>query len=88
LLVPHHVEGIIEVVWDQLSLFFFRMLLSTIGIALLALLSLIIDFSIEDWFIVTDIEDQISSTRRKNREAWETRGIWGKIQVIVFVLGV
>ena len=59
--------------------------LGTISIALLALLSLIIGFTIEDWFAVADIEDQISSTRGKNREAGETQG---KIQVIVFVLEV
>ena len=57
LLVPHHVEGVVEVVWDQLSLFFFYPLLSVIGIALLALLSLFVDFSVEDWFVVGDIED-------------------------------
>ena len=62
--------------------------LGTISIALLALLSLIIGFSIEDWFVITDIEDQISSARGKYREAGETRGVWWKIQVIAFVLGV
>ena len=88
LLVSHHVEGVVKVVWDQLSLFFFRPLLSTIGVALLVLLSLIIGFSIEDWFIVADIKDQISSTRQKNWEAGKTWGVWWKIQVAVFVLGV
>ena len=62
--------------------------LGAISVALLALVSLIIGFSIEDWFIVADIEDQISSMRGKNKEARETRGMWGKIQVIVFVLEV
>ena len=85
MLVPHHVEGIVEVVWDTMSLFFFYPLLRTFGIALL---SLFVGFSIEDRFVVADIEDQISLMRWKNREARETQGVWGKIQVVVFVLGV
>ena len=64
-LVSYHVESIIEIVRDQLSLLFFYPSLGTIGVALLALLSLIIGFSIEDWFIVADIDNQISSTRGK-----------------------
>ena len=57
-LVSYHVKSVIEIVWDQLPLLFLFMCLplSAIGVALLALLSLIIGFSIEDWFIVADIE--------------------------------
>jgi len=67
-LVSHHVESVIKIVWDQLPLllFFVRSSLGTIGVALLALLSLIISFPIEHRFIIADIEDQISSSRRKN----------------------
>jgi len=66
-LVPYHVESVIEVVWDQLPLLFFFVFppLVVISVALLALLSLIVGFSIEDWFIVVDIENQISLTRGK-----------------------
>jgi len=85
LLIPHHVEGIVKVVWDQLSLLFFCSLLSTFGVALL---SLIIGFSIEDWFVVADIKHWISSSRGKKWKARETQGVWRKIQVIVFILGV
>jgi hypothetical protein len=50
LLVSYHVESIIEIVRDQLSLLFFFVCssLGTTGVALLALLSLIVGFSIED----------------------------------------
>jgi len=47
MLVPHHVEGIVEVVQDQLSLFFCPSL-GAVGVTLLALLSLVIGFSIKD----------------------------------------
>ena len=67
-LVPHYVESIVNVVWDQLSLLFFCSSLGAIGVALLALLSLIIGFSIEDWFIIADIKDQISMARGKTRK--------------------
>jgi len=60
------------------SLLFFGPSLGAIGVALLALLSLIIGFSIEDWFVVANIEDQISSVRGENWEAWEARGYGGK----------
>ena len=48
LLVTHHVERVIEVVWDQLPLFLVRPSLSVIGVALFALLSLFIGLSVED----------------------------------------
>ena len=47
-LVSHHVGSIIEIVWDQLLLLFFCTMLGAIGITLLALLPLIIYFSVED----------------------------------------
>ena len=88
MLVPHHVETIVEVVWDQLPLFFICPSPSVISIALFALLPLLICFSVEDWFVIADIEDQISSSRWKNWKVGETWGVWQKIQVIVFVLEV
>jgi hypothetical protein len=66
LLVLHHVESVIKVIQDQLPLFFTCSSLSAIGVALLALLPLLIGFSVEDWFVVADIENQISSSRWKN----------------------
>jgi len=68
MLVSHHVESIIKILWDQLPLLLFFVLasLGTISVALLALLSLIISFSIEYRFIIAHIEDQISSSRWKN----------------------
>ena len=90
LLVSHHVKSVVEIVRDQLPLLFFfmRSPLSAIGVALLALLSLIISLPIEYWLIITNIEDQISSLGRKNWEARKTQGIWREIHIIVLVLEV
>ena len=60
LLIPNHVESIAEVVWCELPLLI-RSPLSVIGIALLAELSLLVGFAIDNWFVVADVEDQISS---------------------------
>ena len=59
LLVSHHVESIIKIVRDQspLLLFFVRSSQGAIGVALLALLSLIVGLPIEHWLIVANIED-------------------------------
>jgi len=75
LLISDHVESIAEVVWCKLS-FLIRSPLSAIGVALLAELSLLIGFAIDDWFIVADVEDQISSSRWKDWKMRETRGVW------------
>jgi len=48
LLVPNHIKGIIKVIWDQLALLLICSLLSPISVALFALLSLLIGFSIDD----------------------------------------
>jgi hypothetical protein len=87
-LVPHHVESVVEVVWDQLPLFFICSSLSTVSIALLTLQPLLIGFSVKDWFVIVDIEDHIFSSRWKNQKVGEARGVWREIQVIIFVLGV
>jgi len=49
---------------------------STIGIALFAELLLLICFSVDNRFIVADIEDKISSPRWKDWETRKTRRIW------------
>ena len=61
--------------------------LGAISVAFLALLSLIIGFSIKDWYVLANIEDQISSMRGKPASRINL-GVWGKIQVIVFILDV
>jgi len=50
--------------------FLIRVPPSTIGIALFAELLLLVCFSVDNRFIVADIEDKISSPRWKD---WETR---------------
>ena len=68
LLIPNHVESIAEVVWCKLPLLI-RSPLSVIGVALLALLSLLVSFAIDNWFVIADVEDQISLSRWKD---WKT----------------
>jgi hypothetical protein len=75
LLVPYHVESVIKVIQDQLPLLFICLSLSTIGVALFALLPLLIAFFVDDWFVVADIENQISSSRWKNWEAGKPQGV-------------
>jgi hypothetical protein len=47
-------------VWRKLP-FLIRSPLSTIGVALLTELFLLVGFAIDNWFVVADVEDQISS---------------------------
>ena len=86
MLISNHVEGIIKVIQDQLPLLLISSSLSTVGVALLVLLPLLVSFSVDDRFIVGDIENQVSTSRWKNREAGKTRGVRREIQVINFVL--
>jgi len=86
LLVPNHVEGVIKVIRDQLALLLICSSLSTISVALFTLLSLLLGFSVNDWFIVADIENQISLLRWKNRKSGKSRGVMWEIQVIICVL--
>jgi len=51
---------------------------STVGIARFAELLLLVCLSIDDRFVVADIEDKISPPGRKDREARETRRDGGK----------
>jgi len=71
LLVPHHVESTVEVVWDQLLLFFICPSPSVISIALFALLPLLIYFSIKDWFVVANM-------KTKSPHRGGKTGKWGK----------
>ena len=71
LLISDHVESIAEVVWGELPLLICSSL-STIGVALL---SLFIGFAINNWFVIADVKNQISSSRWKDWEARKTRGV-------------
>jgi len=78
LLISDHVESIIEIMWGKLS-FLICSSLEAVGVALLSLLSLLVSFSINNWFIITDVEDQISSSRWKDWEVGEPRRVWWQI---------
>jgi len=47
-----------------------------IGVALLAELLLFVGFSIDNWFVVADVKDQISSPRWKDWKTRKTRRVW------------
>jgi len=55
--------------------FLVRAPLSTFGIALFAELPLLVCLSIDNRFVVADIEDEISPPGRKDREARKTRRV-------------
>jgi len=74
LLIPDHVKSIAKVVWCELPLLI-RSPLSANGVALLAELSLLISFAIDNWFVIADVENQISSSRWKDRKTRKTRGV-------------
>ena len=57
MLVSDHVKCVIKVIWDQLPLLLICSLLSTISVALFVLLSLLVGFAVDDWFVVADIEN-------------------------------
>jgi len=60
LLISNHVESVAEVVRRELS-FLVCASSGAVGIALLAELPLLVCLSIDDRFIATDIEDEVSS---------------------------
>ena len=74
LLISDHVKSVTEVMRRELP-FLVRASTSTVGIALFAELLLLICFSIDDRFIVANIEDKISPPRRKDWEARKTQRI-------------
>jgi len=73
-LVPDHIESIAEVLWRKLS-FLVRSPLTTIGIALLAELLLLIGFAIDNWFVAY-VKDQISSPGWEDWKTRKTRRVW------------
>jgi len=75
LLISDHVESVTEVMRRKLP-FLVRAPSSAVGVALFAKLLLLICFSIDNRFIIADIEDKISPPRRKDWEARKTRRIW------------
>jgi len=74
LLISDHVESITEVMRRKLS-FLIRAPSSAVGIALFAELLLLVYFSVDDRFVVADIEDKISPPGWKDWKARKTRGI-------------
>ena len=87
LLISDRVKSIIKIMWGELS-FPVCSPLSAIGVALLSLLSLLVSFSVNNWFVITDVENQVSSSRWKDWKVRETQRVRRQIQIIVFVLGV
>jgi len=74
LLISDHVESVTEVMRWELP-FLVRTSPSTVGIALFAELPLLVCLSIDDQFVVADIEDEISPPGRKDQEVRETRRV-------------
>jgi len=68
-LISDHVKSITEVVWRKLP-FRIHTPPSTIGIALLAKLLLLVCFAVDNRFVIADVKDKIASPRWKD---WETR---------------
>ena len=64
-LISDQVESIAEVMRCKLP-FLIRAPPSTIGIALLAELLLLVCFAVDNWFVIADIKDKIPSSRWKN----------------------
>ena len=87
MLVSNHIESVIEVIWDQLALLLICSSLTPISVVLLALLPLLIGFSIDDWFVVADVENQISSSGWKNQKTGKTWRVRREIQVVIVILG-
>ena len=74
LLISDHVESVTELVRRKLQ-FLICAPPSTVGIALFAELLLLVYFSLDDWFVVADIEDKISLPGWKDRKTRKPRGI-------------
>jgi len=74
LLISDHVESVAEVMRCKLP-FLIRAPSSAVGIALFAELLLLVCFSIDNRFVVADIEDKISLPGWKDWEARKTRRI-------------
>ena len=77
LLVSDHIESVTEVMRRELP-FLVHVSPSTVGIALFAELPLLICLSIDDWFVVADIEDEISPPGGKTGKREKPEGYDGK----------
>jgi len=66
LLISDHVESIAKVVWDELQILICSSL-GMVGVALFALLSLFVGFAVDNWLIIADVEDQVSTSRWKDQ---------------------
>jgi len=75
LLISYHVESVAEVMRRKLP-FLICAPSGAVGIALFTELLLFVCLSIDDRFVVADIEDKISPPRWKDWKARKTRGIW------------
>ena len=74
LLISDHVESVAEVMRRKLS-FLIHAPSGVVGIALFAELLLFVCLSVDDRFVVADIEDKISPPGWKDWKARKTRGI-------------
>jgi len=61
--------------WRKLS-FLVCSPLSTIGVALLVELLLLVGFAVNNWFVVADVKDEISSLGWKDWKTRKTRRVW------------
>ena len=66
MLISDHVESIAKVVWDELQILICSSL-GVVGVALFALLSLFVGFAVDNWLIIADVEDQVSTLRWKDQ---------------------
>jgi len=53
--------------------------LGTVGVALLSLLSLFVGFAFNGWFVIADVENQVTSSEWKDWEAGELQRAWRQI---------
>ena len=74
-LISDHVKSITKVVRRKLS-FFICAPPSTISVALFAELFLLVCFAVDNWFVIADVKNKVSSPRWKDRETRKTRRIW------------
>ena len=78
LLISDHVESIAKIIWDKLLLLVCSSL-GTVGVALLSLLSLFVGFAFNNWFVIADVENQVTLSGWKDWEAGKPWGAWRQI---------
>ena len=74
MLISDHVESVTEVMRRELP-FLICASRSSIGVALFSELLLLVCLSVDDRFVVADVEDKISPPGWKDRKAGKTRRI-------------